>query len=168
MQALKDVAPFDWEKYLNERLYGHGPGAPLDGLSRGGWRLVFTESQSDYSRSLDDARRAIDFTYSLGFSVSASTGQLTEVRWGGPAYDVGLTMGTALIAVNGREYRADRLKSAISQAKIDKQPIELWVRNLDRYRIVRISYFDGLKYPQLQRIEKTTDRLAGIFKPRTQ
>ena len=168
VQALKDVAPFDWEKYLNERLYGHGPGAPLDGLTRGGWRLVFTESQSDYSRSLDDARRAIDFTYSLGFSVSASTGQLTEVRWGGPAYDVGLTMGTALIAVNGREYRADRLKSAISQAKIDKQPIELWVRNLDRYRIVRISYFDGLKYPQLQRIEKTTDRLAGIFKPRTQ
>ena len=167
VQALKSVAPFDWEKFLNERLYGHGPGAPLDGLARGGWRLVFTESQSDYSRSLEDARRAVDFTYSLGFAVSALTGQLTEVRWGGPGYDAGLTMGTTLIAVNGREYRSERLKTAILQAKTNQQPIELWVKNLDRYKIVKIPYFDGLKYPHLQRIEKTEDRLAGIFRPRT-
>lgn len=167
VQGLKAVAPFDWEKYLNERLYGHGPGAPLDGLGRGGWKLVFTETQSEYSRSLEDARKTVDFTYSLGFAVSAITGQLTEVRWGGPAYEVGLAMGTALIAVNGREYRSDRLRTAIAAAKTNKQPIELLVKNLDRYRTVRISYFEGLKYPQLQRVEKTEDRLAAILKPKT-
>jgi predicted metalloprotease with PDZ domain len=167
VQALKAVAPFDWNKYLTERLYGHGPGAPLDGLARGGWKLVFTESPSEYVRSLEDQRKAVDFTYSLGFAVSALTGQLTEVRWGGPAYDAGLTMGTALIAVNGREYRAERLKTAITLAKLNKQPIELLVKNLDRYKTVRIAYFEGLKYPQLQRIEKTEDRLAAILKPRT-
>jgi predicted metalloprotease with PDZ domain len=167
VQALKAVAPFDWEKYLNERLYGHGPGAPLDGLTRGGWKLVFAESQTEYSKSLEDARKAVDFTYSLGFAVSALSGQLTEVRWGGPAYDVGLTMGTALIAVNGREYRSDRLKTAIALAKVNKQPIELLVKNLDRYRTVRLAYFEGLKYPQLQRIDRTEDRLASILKPRT-
>jgi len=167
VQALKAVAPFDWEKYLNERLYGHGPGAPLDGLTRGGWKLVFAESQTEYSKSLEDARKAVDFTYSLGFAVSALSGQLTEVRWGGPAYDVGLTMGTALIAVNGREYRSDRLKTAIALAKVNKQPIELLVKNLDRYRTVRLAYFEGLKYPQLQRIDRTEDRLAAILKPRT-
>jgi hypothetical protein len=32
---------------------------------------------------------------------------------------------------------------------------------------VRISYFEGMKYPQLQRIEKTPDRLEAILKPRT-
>jgi hypothetical protein len=32
---------------------------------------------------------------------------------------------------------------------------------------VRIAYFEGLKYPQLQRIERTQDRLAAILKPRT-
>jgi predicted metalloprotease with PDZ domain len=167
VQALKSVAPFDWEKYLTERLYGHGPGAPLDGITRGGWKLVFTETASDYVKSLEDQRKAIDFTYSLGFAVSALTGQLTEVRWGGPAYEVGLTMGTALIAVNGREYRSERLKTAITLAKLNKQPIELLVKNLDRYKTVRISYFEGLKYPQLQRVEKTPDRLAAILKPRT-
>jgi predicted metalloprotease with PDZ domain len=167
VQALKIVAPFDWEKYLTERLYGHGPGAPLDGITRGGWKLVFSETPSEYVRSLEDQRRAVDFTYSLGFAVSALTGQLTEVRWGGPAYEAGLTMGTALIAVNGREYRAERLKTAIALAKLNKQPVELLVKNLDRYRTVRIPYFEGLKYPQLQRIERAPDRLAAILKPRT-
>ncbi len=167
VQALKSVAPFDWEKYLNQRLYGHGPGAPLDGLTRGGWKLVYTEAQSEYSKSLEDQRKAVDFTYSLGFLVSSLTGQLTEVRWGGPAFEAGLTLGTVLIAVNGREYRAERLKAAIVAAKLGKQPIELLVKNLDRYKTVRIAYFEGLKYPQLQRIEKTPDRIASILKPRT-
>jgi predicted metalloprotease with PDZ domain len=167
LQALKSVAPFDWESYLNERLHGHGPGAPLDGLTRGGWKLVYTEVESDYLRSLEDQHRAIDFNYSLGFAVSALTGQLTEVRWGGPAYDAGLAMGTQLVAVNGREYRAERLRTAIAVARFNRQPIELLVKNLDRYRTVRIAYFEGLKYPQLQRIEKTPDRLGAILKPRT-
>jgi len=29
------------------------------------------------------------------------------------------------------------------------------------------AYFEGLKYPQLQRVERTADRLAAILKPRT-
>jgi len=167
MQALNAVAPFDWEKYLNERLYGHGPGAPLEGLTRGGWKLVFTENPSEYARSLEDQRKAVDFTYSLGFAVSAITGTLTEVRWGGPAYEAGLTMGTLLVAVNGREYRAERLKSAVQLAKLNKQPIELIVKNLDRYKVVKLAYYDGLKYPVLQRVERTEDRLSAILKPHT-
>src|SRR5262249_34125935 len=133
--------PFDWEKYLKEHLYGHAPGAPLDGLTRGGWKLVYTEAESEYLRSHEDQHKVVDFTYSLGFSVSALTGQLIEVRWQGPAYEAGLAMGTLLIAVNGREYRPERLKSAIITAKLNKQPIELLVKTLDRYRTVRIAYF---------------------------
>jgi predicted metalloprotease with PDZ domain len=167
VQALKAVAPFDWEKFLTERLYGHGPGAPLDGLTRGGWKLVFTEAPSEYVRSLEDQRKAVDFTFSLGFAISSISSTLTEVRWGGPAYEAGLTMGTTLVAVNGREYRAERLKTAIQLAKLNKQPIELLVKNLDRYKTVRLAYYDGVKYPMLQRIEKTEDRLAVILKPRT-
>ncbi|MBS0417642.1 MAG: M61 family metallopeptidase [Proteobacteria bacterium] len=167
IQALKAVAPFDWEKYLNERLYGHGPGAPIDGLARGGWKLVFMEVPSEYVRSLEEQRKAVDFTFSLGFSVSAAVGTLTEVRWGGPAYEAGLTLGTVLIAVNGREYRSDRLRTAIQLAKLNKQPIELLVKNFDRYRTVKIPYYEGLEYPVLQRLDKTEDRLAGILKPRT-
>jgi|SRR5579872_811902 len=165
VQALQAVAPFDWGKFFTDHLNGHGPGAPLDGLTRGGWKLVFAENPSEYSRSLEEQHKVVDFTYSLGFAVSSVSGQLTEVRWGGPAYDAGLALGTGLIAVNGREYRPERLRTAVAVAKFSKQPIELLVKNLDRYRIVRIPYFEGLKYPQLQRIEKTEDRLAAILRP---
>jgi predicted metalloprotease with PDZ domain len=167
VQTLNGVAPFDWDQFLKELLHGHGPGAPLDGLTRGGWKLVYAAEQSEYLRSLEEQRKSVDFTFMVGFAVSNLTGQLTEVRWGGPAYDAGLTMGTTLIAVNGREYRSDRLKSAIAVAKVTRQPIELLVKNLDRYRTVRLAYYEGLKYPQLQRIERTPDRLAAILKPRT-
>ena len=126
---------------------------------------MFTEAPSEYLRSLEDQRKAVDFTYSLGFAVSSITGTLTEVRWGGPAYEAGLTMGTALIAVNGREYRADRLKTAIQSAKLNKQPIELMVKNLDRYKVIRLAYYEGLKYPALQRVEQDRDRLSAILKP---
>jgi hypothetical protein len=32
---------------------------------------------------------------------------------------------------------------------------------------VRIAYFDGLRYPRLERIEHAEDRLSAITKPRT-
>jgi hypothetical protein len=32
---------------------------------------------------------------------------------------------------------------------------------------VRIPYYEGLKYPRLERVEKSEDRFAAILKPRT-
>jgi predicted metalloprotease with PDZ domain len=168
VHALNSVVAHDWDKFLTERLHSHGPGAPLDGLTRGGWKLVYSEVPTDYLRGLEDQRRAMDFMFSLGFNVSnREYGEVTEVLWGGPGYEAGLTEGTFLIAVNGREYRPERLREAISMARTQKTPIELIVKNIDRYRIVRIPYYEGLKYPRLERVEKSEDRLAAIMKPRT-
>ncbi|HVW67905.1 MAG TPA: hypothetical protein VHB68_02975 [Steroidobacteraceae bacterium] len=168
VRALNGVVAYDWEKFLTERVESHGPGAPLAGLGRGGWKLVYTDTETDYLRGLEDQHKAVDFMYSLGFSVSTRDyGQLTEVLWGSPAYDAGLTLGTTLIAVNGREYRPERLREALLIARNAHTPIELIVKNLDRYRTVRIAYFDGPKYPRLERVERTEDRLSAIVKPRT-
>ena len=168
VRALNSVAPFDWEKFLTQRLHSHGPGAPLDGLARGGWKLVYTDVPSDFLRQLDDQRKAVDFTFSLGFNVSnREYGQLTEVLWGGPGFEAGLTAGTMIVAVNGREYRPERLREALVIAHSARTPIELIVKNLDRFRIVRIPYYDGPKYPRLERVERTADRLSEITKPRT-
>ena len=168
VRALNSVAAFDWEKFLTQRLHSHGPGAPLDGLTRGGWKLVYTDTPTDYLRQLEDQRKAADFIFSLGFNVSnRDYGQITEVLWGGPGYDAGLTAGTVIIAVNGREYRPERLREALVIAHSAHTPIELIVKNLDRYRTVRIPYYDGAKYPRLERVEHSTDRLSEITKPRT-
>jgi predicted metalloprotease with PDZ domain len=169
VRALNGVVSYDWGAFLTQRLHSHGPGAPLDGLARGGWKLVYSDTPSDYLRQLEDQRKAVDFTFSLGFNVSSREyGQLTEVLWGGPGYEAGLTAGTTLVAVNGREYRPERLREAIALARGgSRSPIELIVKNVDRYRTVRIPYYEGLKYPRLERVEKSEDRLTAIMKPRT-
>jgi predicted metalloprotease with PDZ domain len=168
VHALNNIVAFDWDKFFTQRLHSHGPGAPLEGLERGGWTLVYTDVETEYQRGLEDQRKASDFMFSLGFSVSMREyGQLTEVLWGGPAYQAGLTAGTYVVAVNGREYRPERLREAIVTAHDTRAPIELIVKSLDRYRVLHIPYYDGLKYPRLERLEKSEDRLMSIMKPRT-
>jgi predicted metalloprotease with PDZ domain len=168
VHGLNTVAPYDWDKFLAQRLHSHGPGAPIDGLARGGWKLVYTEVPTEYLRGLEDQRKAVDFMLTLGLSVSSREyGQIAEVLWGSPAYQAGLTAGTAIIAVNGREYRPDRLRDAIAIAHNNHDPVELIVKSLDRYRTVSIPYYEGLKYPHLERIDRSVDRLSAIMKPRT-
>ena len=44
------------------------------------------------------------------------------------------------------------LLEAIRAAKGTNQPIELLVKTFDRYTTVRVPYFEGLRYPDLERI----------------
>jgi len=76
-------------------------------------------------------------------------------------------MASKLIAVNGQEFAPELLLEAIRAAKGTNQPIELLVKTFDRYRTVRVPYFEGLRYPDLERIDGTDDRLTAILKSRT-
>jgi predicted metalloprotease with PDZ domain len=163
VHALNAVQPFDWARFLRARLDGHGPGAPLDGVTRSGWTLVYTEQPSEFSKDVEAYRKAADFTYSLGLAV-ADDGRLAAVLWDSPAFKAGLTAGYVLLAVDGRAYKPDLLKTAITAAKNGNEPIELLLKKDDRFRTERIDYHGGLKYPHLQRIEGTPDRLEEIFK----
>ena len=45
-------------------------------------------------------------------------------------------------------------------------PITLIVKDGDQYRTVVLDYHDGLRYPRLERIPGTPDRLGDILTPR--
>jgi len=150
VNALNRVQPHDWSKFLRARLDGHGPGAPLDGLNRGGYKLVYKETPSEYFKNEEERRKISDLTYSLGMIIG-NEGKLTEVLWEGLAYQKGLTVGTQIIAVDGIAYNIDRLKAAIKDAQKTGASIELLVKNGDHYRTVRMDYHDGLRYPHLER-----------------
>lgn len=165
VKALNTVQPYDWATFLHTRLDGHGPGAPLDGIARGGYKLVYTDTPSDYFKDSETRRKVSDLTYSLGMIVAAE-GRLTDVLWEGPAYKSGLTVGTQIIAVNGLAYDADRLKGAIKDAKQDGAAIELLVKNGERFRTVKMDYRDGLRYPHLERDGSAPARLDQILTPR--
>ena len=163
--ALNRVQPHDWARFLRERLDTHRPGAPLDGLARSGWRLGWSEEPNSFSKGFAAKRKYEDFSYSLGFDVGKGD-QLTGVRWGGPAFDAGLSNAVQLVAVDGLAYKPERLRSAITAAKTSKAPIQLLVKDGDHYRTVSIAYTGGLRYPALERIEGTEDRLTPLLSPR--
>jgi len=162
VKALNSVQPYDWETFLRARLDGHGPGAPLDGVTRGGYRLVYTETPSDYFKGSETRRKVTDLTYSLGMVIAAE-GRLNDVLWEGPAYKKGLTVGTQIIAVNGTAFDADRLKRAMKDAKQNGSAIELLVKNGDHFRTVALDYHDGLRYPHLERDGSGPARLDQIL-----
>jgi len=165
--TLNGVQANDWAAFLRERLDAVGPGSrgPLDGIERGGYRLVFKEEPSGYMGALYKELGRNDFTYSLGFTMNKSN-RITSVLWGGPAFEQGLTSGWEVVAVGGRAATADALKEAVTAAKGSSEPIELILKNGDVFKTVRFDYHDGLRYPHLERIEGTPDRLGDILSPR--
>ncbi len=165
VHALNAVQPYDWATFLKTRLEGHGPGAPLDGVTRGGYKLIYTDTPTPFYKENETRRHMVDLSFSIGATLSQD-GTLTNVMWDGPTFKAGLTNGARVLAVNGAAYNADRLKAAITAAKGTTTPIELSVRNGDRYFTVHVDYHGGLRYPHLERVAGTPDRLGEILTPR--
>ena len=161
--TLNGVTPYDWAGFLKARI-ASAEAAPLDGFARGGWRLAWSDTPNSFQKSADALYKRTDLTYSIGLSLNAS-GTVTGVQWEGPAFKAGLTVSNQIVAVNGEAYSADRLKSAITAAK-DGAPVTLIVKAGDKYRVVTIDWKGGLRYPRLERVEGTPDRLGDILSPR--
>lgn len=163
VKALNAVWPHDWARFLRERLDNHEH-APLDGLARAGWKLVYTEQQSEAAKAHDEDEKTTDFAYSIGLRIATEDdGTLKSVAWDSPAYRAGLAPGVKLLAVNGTAYKPERLAAAITAAKDGQHPIELLVRDGDAFRTVQIDYRGGLRYPKLERVSGTPDLLERIL-----
>lgn len=164
--ALNAVHPHDWSGFLRGRLDAVGPEAraPLDGITRGGYRLVYVDNLTADERQIQTGW-VNDFRYSLGFTLS-STNRIGNVQWGGLAYQAGLGAGWDLVAVGDRAASAEALREAITAAKGGSDPITLIVKNGDRFRTISFDYHDGLRYPRLERMAGTPDRLGDILAPR--
>ncbi len=163
--ALNAVTPYDWASFLSTRVNSHGPGAPLEGLARGGYRLVYTEEPSKMWTQNEGRRKAVDLEYSLGFAVGKGD-TLGAVLWDSPAFKAGLTSGQQIVAVNGRTYDGDELKAAVTAAKTTGG-VDLLMKQGDRYTTVRIPYTGGLRYPHLEKVgggEGSLDRIIAAKK----
>jgi len=147
--ALNAVEPYDWATFLHGRVDRSGGGAPLDGLARGGYRLVFTDKPSDYQMGADTLGKRSDFTFSLGLTLDKD-GVMTAVQWNGPAYAAGLAIGTQLVAVGDDAYTPELLKGAVTAAKGGTAPLRLLVKTNDAFRTVTLGYHGGLRYPHLE------------------
>jgi predicted metalloprotease with PDZ domain len=164
--GLNAVTPYDWSGMLRSRLDDNGPRAPLDGLRRGGWQLVFKDEPSASVKEVDAAEGTHNFLYSLGVSLGKD-GKVSDVYWGSVAFRAGLAPEMTVVAVNGKAYTPGRMKDAIKAAKGDPQRmVELLLQDADTFRTVQLDYHEGLRYPYLERIDKSPDLLSAILEPR--
>src|SRR5205085_11793459 len=94
VRALNGVCPYDWANFLRARLDSTGQPAPLDGLARGGYRLVYIDKPSDFTKSNEHVRKITDLLYSLGVIIDDKEKSVSEVLWDGPAFNAGIVVGS--------------------------------------------------------------------------
>jgi len=164
--GLNAVVPSDWATFLRTRLDSNDLHAPeiagINALS--GYHLTFTD-KPNYWSTLNEGD-GISATYSLGLTAS-STGTLGDVIINSVAYKAGLAPGFQIIAVNGRAYTPGLLRAAIDAAKGSGPAINLIVENTGYFKTITLDYHGGERYPQLERIDGTPDRLDTILDPLT-
>ena len=171
VKDLNTVAPYDWNGFFQERVYDLHPQVPMGGFTQGGYKLVYTDKPVEWMVKEYAAFGAADFSTSLGFSVgggrreAGASGTIANVSWDSPAFKAGITPGMGLISVNGTAYTAKVLTAAILAAERDKKPLQLQFKDGEQYRTVAVPYFDGMRYPTLERVDGTPDRLDDILAP---
>jgi len=166
VKALTAVTPYDWAGFLHKRVAGVDQPPPLDGLKRGGYTLTYSDVPNELLKLRDKQRKRTSLQYSIGVEMDEKNATIHEVLWDSPAFKGRLAEGMQILAVNGVAYSGEVLISAIRAAKDGASPIELIVKDGERFRVATIDYHAGLRYPHLQRDAAVPARLDDILAPR--
>jgi predicted metalloprotease with PDZ domain len=174
LKLLNQVVPYDWAGFFKARIATVQPRAPLNGITAGGYKLVYTDKESDLEKGRDMAQKQIDERYSIGMIIGTDgnegcggDGGICDILTDSPAFRAGLAPGTKIIAVDGRRYSADTLRDALRRHKDGTTPLQLIAANGDFFQTVEVDAHDGLRYPRLERDPAVPDELAKIYAPRT-
>jgi predicted metalloprotease with PDZ domain len=168
VKALNTVQPYDWAGFFRTRVYEVNPDVPENGFTQGGYRLVYNDNEPEWLKKAESVR-GVSFATSLGFSVKLdnpdSHGSLDNVAWDGLAFKAGITPDMQLQAVNDQKYTVAGLRETILAAEKSKEPIKLLLKRGDEFVTVSLDYHGGMRYPHLERVETTPDRLDAILAP---
>ena len=165
VSALNQIVPYDWRGFWTERLTNHGPGAPLGGIEGSGWKLVYDETPSELIKTRKRELKEVDAQFSIGLLLDES-GNILDTIEGMPAAKAGVGPGMKVAALNGKRFSADVLNDGLRAAKNNSAPIELLVENTEYFKVYKVDYHGGQKYPHLVRDDTKPDMLSEIIKAR--
>jgi predicted metalloprotease with PDZ domain len=160
--ALNTVQPYDWANFFQIRVDDIEPHPPEDGITRGGYRLAYSDTPPDWLKHSERPNMGVSFSTSIGISIRAD-GTLTSVWWNSPAFKAGITPDMQIAAVNGIAFKPDVLRKALTDAEKTQETLKLLVKRGDEFQTITIDYHGGLRYPKLERVEGTPDRLDAIL-----
>jgi predicted metalloprotease with PDZ domain len=163
---LDAIAPYDWKRFFADNVYAIRSRADVDGIVRGGYRLVYDEQPTAAETAVGDPANPLyvgsDFWYSLGLRVD-DDGTVDDVRYGGPADAANVAPHERITAVGDAPYTAAVLRAAVHAAS--GEPIRLTVRQDGETFVIAISYRGGERYPRLVQQRKTPVLLDAIVQP---
>ncbi|RDI99398.1 M61 family peptidase [Dyella solisilvae] len=161
--ALNQVSPDDWAAFLNRHLLSHSTEDAIAGLARAGWKLTFNDTPTETFLQDEKGAGAINLDDSIGLQVGED-GRIQSVQWDSPAFQAGLSPGVRITDVGGEAFSTRALIGAVQSSP--SKPISLSVKMGGNPRTVAIDYHGGLRYPHLERIDGTPDRLSDLLKAR--
>ncbi|HKQ88472.1 MAG TPA: alpha/beta hydrolase-fold protein [Candidatus Acidoferrales bacterium] len=166
--GLNQVAPYDWTKFLRDRLDSLAPNTMDDALDNSGWKIVYNDDANEIQDKRDKVRKEVELRLSVGLWLK-NDGTVKDVIYDGPAYKAGFAPGMKITAVNGRQLDAatiaDTIKQAIKDAEHTTEPIRFIAANGLDVETYSVDYHGGLRNPHLVRDESHSDLLSEILKP---
>ncbi len=162
--GLNAVVEHDWKGHFTRRVSVPNETPPLDGITAAGWKLTYKDTASGLFDTNETVNKNLNLTPSVGLLVG--DGKVQDVIPDSAAGKAGLAPGMKIVAVNGRKYSSDELKSAVAETKTGGK-LELLTENGEFYKTYAVGYKDGAKYPALERVKGEADLLAEIIKPLT-
>ncbi|OYU15846.1 MAG: peptidase M61 [Alphaproteobacteria bacterium PA4] len=160
VKTLNGVQPYDWAGFLTQRLTEKAAGAPLNGFTLSGYKLIYTDKPTT---AFNAPRRGVtvnNLSYSGGLVIGKEA-RVEQVIWDSAAYAAGITVGDQIVSVNDRPYSDELIKAEITAAKGGTTPLRLIVKTEDRLRQVELLWTGGLRYPRFEKSgpEGALDRL---------
>src|SRR6185312_12335533 len=116
------------------------------------------------TRAEESRIHGVDAWYSLGLRTGTDN-VVNDVLMNSPAFQAGLGPGMKLVAVNGRGASDDLLRAAINETKTGSRTIDLIVENTGFFRMVKVEYQGGAKYPHLTPDGSRAALIDEILKP---
>lgn len=175
--ALNAVDPYDWAAFLHKRLESTDPLPPLEGITRSGWTLKYSEERPRFIADMEATHKIdplwpvwrgsgfIDLRPSIGLLLDED-GTVLDSAPLFAGYAQGIVPGMQIVKVNGAPFSLPAIERGVGSTK-GGTVLELDVSNGGHVTHARLDYHDGLRWPQLVRDRSRPDVLAKIAAPRT-
>ena len=85
--------------------------------------------------------------------------------WNSVAFKAGITPDMQVQAVNDEKFMVDGLREVILASEKSNAPIKLLLKRGDEFLTISLDYHGGLRYPHLEKVDGTPDRLDAILAP---
>ncbi len=159
--ALNAIVASDWQGFFAKRIQMISPVAPVAGLEMSGWRLAFRDVPTSAWKNREIAAKEIDLSHTLGL-VLRDDGTVIDVLAGSPAAGAGIAPASKIISVQGKRLSRDRLRDAL-MATARHPGVELIVENQDTFKVHRLKWRGGDRFPVLERLADRPDLLTPIL-----